>query len=371
VLTAPSAPRAPLTVRLAGDPADVVTPVDHWAPRGTLLPQSGDLCLVAPDDEGHLWLAEWESTAQEPGGYDTAPIGSVMTWSGRSNPSAEYALANGQTLSRSAFPDGYAFAQQEQALGNPDWTTTSTTFTVPNYVGRFLFHRDVDAQGHKDGEKRVTLNVNQIPSHQHGLRGDLHGAGSGPIHLPPIKANTALNWELQPGSAPPNATPINPTGGGQSHNNMPPYVAVAMFVKVAGVTVSAGAIVGPSGADGRDGAPGGASGYHASEAYAGCSIPGTGPAGSFLVRGDLLVEAAGSYYVAIDVEISSGGAPLWSGTLSACDLGTNLPMSIAIPERVVTLGADADLTLSAYPSLGNLTESRLTALAFHDLAVTS
>lgn len=313
-----------------------------WASDGT--PPVGSAVWADRDDRGQLVAIGVPGGAPVP--YDTSPIGSVMTWSGRSNPSTEYALANGQTLSRDDFPDGYDFAQREQALGNPDWTTTSTTFTVPNYVGRFLFHRDVDAQGFKSGAKTVTLTVPQLPSHAAYRTGGTDGWAIGTTTAGPIGASV---------------------GGNQSHNNMPPYVAVAMFVKVTGVTVSAGAIVGPRGADGRDGAPGGATGYHVSEPSAGCVIPSTGPAGPFLVRGDLIVASSGGYYAAVDIEISSGGAPLWTGTLSACDLGTNLPMAIAIPEAVVTLGSGADLTLSAYPSMGYVTESRLTALAFHAL----
>lgn len=86
--TAPAAPRAPFDVLISGDPPDIPTRIDHWSPRGSLLPQPGDACLVVPDDEGHLWLAEWEPQANDPGGgapgasYDVRHVQSVpsATW---------------------------------------------------------------------------------------------------------------------------------------------------------------------------------------------------------------------------------------------------------------------------------------------------
>lgn len=362
VLTAPAGPRSPLDVRLDSDQPDIPTQVDHWSPRGSLLPQPGDVCLVAPDDEGNLWLAEWEPRAMEPPpeGFDTAPIGSVMTWSGRSDPSAEYALANGQTLARDDFPDGYAFALAEEALGNPDWATTSTTFTVPNYVGRFLFHRDVQDQGTRDGAKTVTLT-----GAQSGVNGSavLRGAGNS-------TPSATYGLTYQQTTAQTNVSGFTVArAADQAHNNMPPYVAVAMFVKVAGVTVDSGMIIGPSGSDGRDGAPGGALGHHVTGTTS-ATIPDLGgAAATWLVTSSLTIDLAGSAYATFDVTLTSGGGTLWAGSRTVSDIAsTYLPIGVPLPQQVVTTAPGADLTVSTSIVGGYVAGTTLTATAYEALA---
>lgn len=359
---------------------------------GSRLPEKSDPVLVVFPPEGEPW-ALWSPTEREPsegitgpegpqgpegpigpegprgeGSYDTSPIGSLMTWSGRSSPSAEYALANGQTLSKFDFPDGYSFAVAEESLGNPDWTTTSTTFTVPNYVGRFLFHRKAgQSQGVKTGDEQVTLGLTQMPAHRHEMhitnlgpftRGTNTGIGHG--------SGTSVNSDTTPSF---NGGRTSSVGGGLPHNNMPPYVAVAFFVKVAGVSISGGTIQGPAGADGTDGAPGGGNGYFVEETsgIGEVTIPDTGAAGDFLVTGHLMVQSAGAYYVTADVEISDGSSILWSSSLTVSDFATYMPLPIALPQQVLATGVGVPLTLSAYVTGGYPLETRLSALAFNQL----
>ena len=54
-------------------------------------------------------------------GYDTAPLGSVITTT-RSTWTEEYVLANGQTLTEAAYPDCALVAAAEVAAGNPLWS---------------------------------------------------------------------------------------------------------------------------------------------------------------------------------------------------------------------------------------------------------
>ncbi len=70
------------------------------------------------------------------------------------------------------------------------------------------------------GEERVTLNVKQIPSHTHGYRGDT-GSAAGHSH----------EWERNSASHQDNSSQTNSTGGGESHDNMPPYYALAFIMK--------------------------------------------------------------------------------------------------------------------------------------------
>ena len=72
------------------------------------------------------------------------------------------------------------------------------------------------------GAKTVTLNVNQIPSHTHGVTTDsTDEAGF---------IDSANRWSKSNGSVSTNRTVTsNSTGGGQSHTNLQPYVVVYMW----------------------------------------------------------------------------------------------------------------------------------------------
>ena len=89
--------------------------------------------------------------------------------------------------------------------------------------GRFLLGADSSHYpGSRGGDERVTLTVDQIPSHSHW------GA-------------TRADYDPRPGSHPSaltggdktNSLNTNSAGGGEPHNNMPPYVAYYMWVRVA------------------------------------------------------------------------------------------------------------------------------------------
>lgn len=79
------------------------------------------------------------------------------------------------------------------------------------------------AAGTTGGEANVTLTVNQMPSHTHGVETPMQSWGhlrqDGDQHI----------WIL--GDV--NQQKINPTGGGQPHNNMPPYLAVYAWRRAA------------------------------------------------------------------------------------------------------------------------------------------
>lgn len=77
------------------------------------------------------------------------------------------------------------------------------------------------------GEKVHTLTADEMPAHSHGFTGVnesstmTDSAGNYPIRMYPDKA---ANWN--------NGSGIAETGGGQAHNNMPPYLAVYIWKRV-------------------------------------------------------------------------------------------------------------------------------------------
>lgn len=79
--------------------------------------------------------------------------------------------------------------------------------------------------GATGGAENVTLNISQIPSHTHTSEPHI-GWGSGVYTAGYGKTDNNSPGQLWP-------TDIGYTGEGQSHENMPPYLAVYMWKRVA------------------------------------------------------------------------------------------------------------------------------------------
>lgn len=117
----------------------------------------------------------------------------------------------------------------------PEFILDLDTFKTPDLVGRVPIGESLDFElGALGGEAEVTLTEDEMPSHSHSNLPHSHSE---------ITAIPALG-EISPGVPFPSATPsagitgaasvtIEPAGGGQAHNNMPPY-SVVRWVIVAG-----------------------------------------------------------------------------------------------------------------------------------------
>jgi hypothetical protein len=214
-------------------------------------------------EEGSLWIDTDDPPVYGPPGpkgdkgdvgYNTSPIGSVITWSGKTIPS-DYVLANGQRLGKAQYVDAYAFAQAEVAAGNPLWTVRAgdETFTVPNLTDKFLYTAGAKALGASGGQAAPTMPAhttgNDSPDHAHVPYGATafwtYNAGGGPNlgGSGPYASNT-------PGQTGGTTLPHQHTVtgvGDATEGNLPPYVVIAQIVKVLGVSITAGAIQGPAG----------------------------------------------------------------------------------------------------------------------------
>lgn len=104
---------------------------------------------------------------------------------------------------------------------NHDDPATLFGGTWVRIVNRFLWAADAEGgMGVVGGEKTVTLTVDQIPSHNHG--GTYTNAGtSSKTHAWLASGGSAMTYES-----------VN-TGGGEAHNNMPPYVQVSIWRRTA------------------------------------------------------------------------------------------------------------------------------------------
>lgn len=85
---------------------------------------------------------------------------------------------------------------------------------------------DFDTIGKTGGEKTHTLNISEIPSHTHttnlGLTDDLNFT-SDEGQYPPADAPGTKSITYS----------SNATGGGQAHNNMPPFIVMAFWKRIA------------------------------------------------------------------------------------------------------------------------------------------
>lgn len=161
----------------------------------------------------------------EPG--ESIPVGSIIPY-GNSVVPETYLLCNGQAVSRTDYPE--LFAIIGTTFGSGDG---STTFNVPDYRDKFV----LGAGGEVDlaetgGEKEVTLTLNEAPPHYHYLNNN----GNDDTRLTMNAMHTGgnnYNVYMDSSSSTENGPYIttNYSGGGQPHNNMPPYVGTYYIIK--------------------------------------------------------------------------------------------------------------------------------------------
>lgn len=197
----------------------------------------GDLLLntseTSPGEVLQFYDGMWDSVANirgpqgpqgekgEPG--ESIPVGSIIPY-GNSVVPETYLLCNGQAVSRTDYPE--LFAIIGTSFGSGDG---STTFNVPDYRDKFVLGAggDVDL-AEMGGEKEVTLTVDTMPSHGHQLIDTIGnrpeagwGSGSANNNRISFTATNGMGRYLNAGN----------TGGGKSHNNMPPYVGTYYIIK--------------------------------------------------------------------------------------------------------------------------------------------
>ena len=145
-------------------------------------------------------------------------------------------------------PKGWAFCNgqflpinQNQALfallGTTYGGNGQTTFALPNLQGRLPIHF---GSGHTLGEaagtSAVTLNVGQMPTHNHNpLASNADGALATPVgnywgsnSERPYSASLSNLVAMSPSG-------VSNTGGSQPHNNMMPYLVLNFCIALQGI----------------------------------------------------------------------------------------------------------------------------------------
>lgn len=122
----------------------------------------------------------------------------------------------------------------------PNWHICDGTNGTIDLSGKFILAAgNTTSVGASGGEATVTLDITEIPAHSHTITDNGH---SHDINIPngidsnvPGGGSQSVSKPLATAGETAVATTgitINQTGGGGSHNNMPPYYALAYIMRV-------------------------------------------------------------------------------------------------------------------------------------------
>ena len=146
-----------------------------------------------------------------------------------------------------AFCDGQLLAVSQNdalfsLLGTIYGGDGRTTFGLPDLRGRIPIHAghgpglSERRLGAKGGEEKVTLTVNQLPSHTHTAEGS-SGNGIDPNPQGNFQAASTVVDAYYDGPPDSNmaATSISKVGGSRSHTNLMPFLCVHFIIALVGI----------------------------------------------------------------------------------------------------------------------------------------
>lgn len=162
-------------------------------------------------------------------------VGEIRMFAGNFAPRG-WALCDGQLLAVSQNDALFSL------LGTIYGGDGQTTFGLPDCRGRIPLHAghgpglSERRLGAKGGVEKVTLSINQLPSHTHGVNATPEGASSNSPEGALVADSPSVDLFTE--SAPsenlsPNA--VTSVGGSQSHTNLMPYLCVHFIIALVGI----------------------------------------------------------------------------------------------------------------------------------------
>lgn len=148
-----------------------------------------------------------------------------------------WALCDGQILPINQNQSLYSL------LGTTYGGDGRTSFALPDLRGRTPVHFGSGTSGQniplggKGGAETVTLTMAEIPSHSHSFRCNSgSGTTSNPLNNYYAETGFGDNEYIASGTSQPmGANSLRNTGGGQSHENMQPYLTINYIIALQGV----------------------------------------------------------------------------------------------------------------------------------------
>lgn len=179
---------------------------------------------VAPDPTGNVTLTAADVNALPTTGGDiTGPINmNGQTISGLNSPTEDAQAATKGYVDLAAYPVGAIYfsanSTSPASLFGGTWTQLKDRF--------LLGAGDTYSTGSTGGEVTHTLTVEEMPAHRHSF--------TYPVNSNPTSdKQIAHNWGTETARFQNTLTETKNAGGGAAHNNMPPYLTVYMWQRVA------------------------------------------------------------------------------------------------------------------------------------------
>lgn len=172
--------------------------------------------LTLPDKTGTVALIDDVEA-------NSTPIGIIQAYAGSTAPTG-WLICDGSAVSRTTYSDLFEVIGTTYGTGNG-----STTFNLPDLRGRAPIGSGLGTAedavertlGQSGGSERVTLTVEQMPSHTHK-----DGTNASVAYVGHTGTNTAqVAFDANSGRA------TTAAGGGQSHGNMQPYLVINYIIK--------------------------------------------------------------------------------------------------------------------------------------------
>lgn len=161
-------------------------------------------------------------------------VGEIRLFAGNFAPNG-WAFCDGQLLS---IADNVVLFE---LIGTTYGGDGQVTYALPDLRGRVPVHQGNGGQsnyviGESGGTETVTVAAAQMPTHRHAMLASTSAAGA--THGPAEVLGSSIAMNLYGTGTPnmamdPNA--ITKVGGGQPHDNLPPFVALSYIVSLFGI----------------------------------------------------------------------------------------------------------------------------------------